>query len=107
MSTQQNPRSLPTSDTAGRDANGRFAKGNSGGPTFDTSGIDPSADLTISGNVTLAGGWGINVGAGGKAQATTQASQKIYSMIVACAFSGKVALMRAGWVSGEWKSQYG
>jgi len=50
---------------------------------FDTSGIDPSADLTISGNVTLAGGWGINVGAGGKAQATTQASQKIYSMIQA------------------------
>src|SRR5580698_2695275 len=51
--------------------------------TFDTSGIDPSADLTISGNVTLAGGWGINVGAGGKAQATTQASVKIYNMIQA------------------------
>jgi Concanavalin A-like lectin/glucanases superfamily len=51
--------------------------------TFDTSGIDPSADLTISGNVTLAGGWGINVGAGGKAQATTQSSQKIYTMIQA------------------------
>jgi Concanavalin A-like lectin/glucanases superfamily len=54
-----------------------------GTTTFDTSGIDPSADLTISGNVTLAGGWGINIGAGGKAQATTQASQKIYSMIQA------------------------
>src|SRR6202790_3847774 len=51
--------------------------------TFDTSGIDPSADLTISGNVTLAGGWGINVGAGGRAQATTQASQKIYNLIQA------------------------
>ncbi len=51
--------------------------------TFDTSGIDPSADLTISGNVTLAGGWGINVGAGGKAQATTQSSQKLYNMIQA------------------------
>jgi hypothetical protein len=51
--------------------------------TFDTSGIDPSADLTISGNVTLAGGWGINVGAGGKAQATTQASKKIYNFIQA------------------------
>jgi Concanavalin A-like lectin/glucanases superfamily len=51
--------------------------------TFDTSGIDPSADLTISGNVTLAGGWGINVGAGGKAQATTQASQKIFNFIQA------------------------
>jgi Concanavalin A-like lectin/glucanases superfamily len=51
--------------------------------TYDTSGIDPAADLTISGNVTLAGGWGINVGAGGKAQATTQASQKIYNFIQA------------------------
>ena len=44
---------------------------------YDTSGVDPSADLTISGNVTWAGGWGINVGAGGKAQATTSASKKI------------------------------
>src|SRR5271168_1554584 len=49
--------------------------------TFDTSGIDPSADLTISGNVTLAGGWGINVGTGGKAQATTSSSSKLYSLI--------------------------
>lgn len=51
--------------------------------TFDTSGIDPAADMTISGSVTLAGGWGINVGAGGKAQATTQASQKINNFIQA------------------------
>jgi hypothetical protein len=51
--------------------------------TFDTSGIDPAADLTISGNVTLAGGWGINVGANGKAQATTSASAKIYNLIQA------------------------
>jgi hypothetical protein len=51
--------------------------------TFDTSGIDPAADLTISGNVTLAGGWGINVGAGGKAQATTASSAKIYNFIQA------------------------
>ena len=45
---------------------------------YDTSGVDPSADLTLSGNVTWAGGWGINVGAGGKAQATTSASTKIH-----------------------------
>src|SRR6202795_3328587 len=51
--------------------------------TFDTSGIDPAADLTITGNVTLAGGWGITVGAGGKAQATTSASSKIYNLIQA------------------------
>src|ERR1700675_1136124 len=51
--------------------------------TFDTSGIDPSADLTIAGNVTLAGGWGINVGTGGKAQATTASSSKLYNLIQA------------------------
>jgi hypothetical protein len=50
---------------------------------YDTSGIDPSADLTITGNVTWAGGWGINVGAGGKAQATTAASSKLYTLIQA------------------------
>ena len=43
----------------------------------------PSADLTISGNVLWAGGWGINVGAGGKAQASTSASSKLYNMIQA------------------------
>src|SRR5271165_2812805 len=51
--------------------------------TYDTSGIDPAADLTISGGVVLAGGWGINVGAGGKAQATTSSSSKLYSLIQA------------------------
>ena len=40
-----------------------------GNVAYDTSGIDPSADLTLSGNVTWAGGWGITVGTGGKAQA--------------------------------------
>jgi hypothetical protein len=50
---------------------------------YDTSGVDPSADLTITGNVTWAGGWGINVGAGGKAQATTSSSAKIYNLLQA------------------------
>ncbi len=54
-----------------------------GSVAYDTSGIDPSADLTITGNVTWAGGWGIVVGAGGKAQATTAASSKLYSLIQA------------------------
>jgi hypothetical protein len=48
---------------------------------YDTSGVDPAADLTISGNITWAGGWGIIVGAGGKAQATTMASSKINNLI--------------------------
>jgi hypothetical protein len=48
---------------------------------YDTSGVDPSADLTISGSVTWAGGWGLNVGAGGKAQASTSSSRKIHDLI--------------------------
>jgi hypothetical protein len=55
----------------------------SGYTAYDTSGIDPAADLTISGNVLWAGGWGINVGAGGKAQASTSSSAKIFNMIQA------------------------
>jgi hypothetical protein len=50
---------------------------------YDTSGVDPSADLTITGSVTWAGGWGINVGTGGKAQASTASSRKIHDMIEA------------------------
>ena len=55
----------------------------SGYTAYDTSGIDPAADLTISGDVLWSGGWGITVGAGGKAQASTSASAKIYNMIQA------------------------
>jgi len=55
----------------------------SGYTAYDTSGIDPAADLTISGNVLWAGGWGITVGAGGKAQASTSGSGKLYSLIQA------------------------
>jgi hypothetical protein len=51
--------------------------------TYDTSGIDPSADLTISGGVTLAGGWGILLDGTGKAQATTSSSAKLYNNIQA------------------------
>ncbi len=50
---------------------------------YDTSGVDPSADLTITGSVTWAGGWGINVGKGGKAQAPTASSRKLHDMIEA------------------------
>jgi hypothetical protein len=52
-----------------------------GSTAYDTSGVTPEADLELSGNVTWVGGWGINVGAGGKAQASTSASQKFASMI--------------------------
>jgi len=50
---------------------------------FDTSGIDPAADLTVSGAVNWVGGWGLQFGPGGKAQASTAASKKIHDMIQA------------------------
>jgi hypothetical protein len=52
-----------------------------GSTAYDTSGVSPEADLTLSGNVTWAGGWGLTFGAGGKAQASTSASQKLANMI--------------------------
>jgi hypothetical protein len=52
-----------------------------GSTAYDTSGVTPAADLSLSGNVTWAGGWGITVGAGGKAQASTSSSQKFANMI--------------------------
>ena len=49
-----------------------------------TSGIDPAADLTISGNVLLGGRLGASPsGAGGKAQASTSSSSKLYNLIQA------------------------
>ena len=50
---------------------------------YDTSGVDPAADLTLTGSVTWAGGWGLNVGVGGKAQASTSSSRKLNDMIQA------------------------
>jgi hypothetical protein len=55
----------------------------SGYTAYDTSGIDPAADLTISGSVLWAGGWGVTVGAGGKLQASTSSSSKLYNLIQA------------------------
>src|SRR5437867_2284258 len=43
----------------------------SGSTAYDTSGVTPAADLSLSGNVTWVGGWGIDIGMGGKAQAPT------------------------------------
>ena len=52
-----------------------------GSTAYDTSGVTPEADLQLSGNVTWVGGWGIQIGQGGKAQASTSASAKFASMI--------------------------
>jgi hypothetical protein len=53
----------------------------SGSTAYDTSGVTPAADLSLSGNVSWVGGWGINIGPGGKAQASTSASQKLAALI--------------------------
>jgi Concanavalin A-like lectin/glucanases superfamily len=47
---------------------------------FDTSGVDPAMDLTLSGNVEWVGGWGLKF-SGGKAQASTATSAKLRALI--------------------------
>lgn len=56
-------------------------KTGSGTTAYDTSGVEPAANLTLSGDVTWVGGWGIRVNAGGKAQALTLASRKLSDTI--------------------------
>jgi hypothetical protein len=47
---------------------------------YDTSGVNPAMDLTLSGSVQWFGGWGLNF-AGGKAQASTGSSAKLKNLI--------------------------
>jgi hypothetical protein len=58
-----------------------FKRG-SGSTAFDTSGVDPAIDLTLSGDVTWFGGWGITIN-DGKAQGSTSASKKLHDKILA------------------------
>ena len=48
---------------------------------YDTSGVNPAMDLTLSGNVQWFGGWGLNF-AGGKAQASTGSSAKLKELVL-------------------------
>ena len=48
---------------------------------YDTSGVEPAMDLTLSGNVEWFGGWGLNF-TGGKAQASTGSSAKLKNLIL-------------------------
>ena len=52
-----------------------------GNIAYDTSGVSPSADLTLNSGVSWAGGWGLTFAAGGKAQASTSSSQKLATLI--------------------------
>lgn len=52
-----------------------------GTTVYDTSGVEPAANLTMSGSIEWVGGWGLNVHEGGKAQGTTSGSRKLADMI--------------------------
>ena len=52
-----------------------------GSTAYDTSGVTPEADLTLSGNVSWVGGWGLSFTMGSSAQASTSASAKFANMI--------------------------
>lgn len=54
-----------------------------GTTVYDTSGVEPAANLTMSGSIEWVGGWGLNVKPGGKAQGTTSGSKKLADMIKA------------------------
>jgi hypothetical protein len=56
-------------------------KEGSGSIAYDTSGVSPEADLTVSGNVTWDQAWGIIFGEGSRAQALTTTSQKIADLV--------------------------
>lgn len=60
-----------------------FSEGQ-GTVAYDTSGIDPSADLTLSGHYNWDSSWGVIFEAGGgKGQATVESSSKLYTLIQA------------------------
>jgi hypothetical protein len=56
-------------------------KTGTGNIAYDTSGHEPALNLTLSGDTSWVGGWGINIKAGGKAQGTAGASKKLSDLI--------------------------
>jgi hypothetical protein len=61
-------------------ANYEFKEGSPSLIAYDTSGVDPAMDLTLSGAVDWVGGWGLSFN-GGKAQASTATSAKLRQLI--------------------------
>lgn len=57
-------------------------KTGSGNTVFDTSGVEPSLNLTLSGDYSWVGGWGVAF-TDGKAQGSTTASRKLHDLIKA------------------------
>ncbi len=61
-----------------------FSEGAGSTIAYDTSGIDPAADLTLTGHYQFDGSWGVIFLAGGaKAQATVESSSKLNTLIQA------------------------
>ncbi|HEY6452447.1 MAG TPA: LamG domain-containing protein [Steroidobacteraceae bacterium] len=59
-------------------------KEGTGSTAFDTSGVDPAINLTLSGNTAWDSAWGLILGTGGaKAQGSTATSGKLYTAISA------------------------
>src|SRR4029079_12486480 len=56
-------------------------KTGTGNIAYDTSGVEPALNLTLSSSDMWVGGWGINVKAGQKAQGSTTASKKLADQI--------------------------
>jgi hypothetical protein len=50
---------------------------------YDTSGVNPGMDLTLSGDAAWVGGWGISFTTNGRAQASTATSSKLYNKLSA------------------------
>ncbi|HTP39336.1 MAG TPA: LamG-like jellyroll fold domain-containing protein [Steroidobacteraceae bacterium] len=67
---------------AGMIAKYQFKTTDPAGSALDTSGVDPAADLTLTGDVSKYGGWGVQFGPnGGKAYSLSSGSGKLTSMI--------------------------
>lgn len=56
-------------------------KTGSGSVAYDTSGVEPALNLTLSTGVEWVGGWGLNIKKGQKAQGSTTASKKLADQI--------------------------
>jgi hypothetical protein len=56
-------------------------KEGTGSTAYDTSGVDPGMDLTLSGDAAWVGGWGISFTTNGRAQASTATSSKLYRQV--------------------------
>jgi len=57
-------------------------KTGSGTVAYDTSGVEPALNLSLSGDFSWVGGWGVNIRSG-KAQGSTTASRKLHELIAA------------------------